>query len=344
MSGFVRLFIALAAASLGGIAAWSIGVPVPYLLGSSIASAIVVLSGIHFTLPAPVKTLAFFMLGLQAGSGVTPAALGQVALWPLSFVALMLAIFLTVLVTFLYLTKRRGWDRQTAFFASLPGALSFVLAAAEEAKVDLRAVTILQTIRLFLIIGLIVPLIALMNGGVPASVVQAVPPDAIWQFFLLLTSGVLGAVAGHFSKLPGGMMLGTLLASAFLFGSASLTVPVPPPLANVGMIVLGMVIGGRFSGLRRADIRTLFPISFYAFLCGTIAASCVGLVLYLTVPISAAKIALAFVPGAMEAMTVISFALGVDPTYVAAHHVMRFLFIALMVPFVARWLAVRNGR
>jgi uncharacterized protein len=344
MSQLMPFLTALAAASLGGIAAWVGGVPVPFLLGSSVAVAAAAVSGVRFTLPAPVKTFAFFVLGLQAGSGVTPAALEQVALWPLSFAALMLAVFLTVLVTFIYLTRLRGWDRQTAFFASLPGALSFVLAAAEETGADLRKVTMLQTIRLFLIIGLLVPVIAAMNGGTAQSTAQPMPPDAFWQFGLLIGCGIIGAAAGRFSRLPGGMMLGALLASAALFGASALTVRMPPVLANTGMIVLGMVIGGRFSGLRPGDIGALFPVSFYAFVCGTAAAASVGAALYLVTPIGAAKIALAFVPGAMEAMTVISFALGVDPAYVAAHHAMRFLFIALTVPFIARWLAAKNGR
>jgi uncharacterized protein len=56
------------------------------------------------------------------------------------------------------------------------------------------------------------------------------------------------------------------------------------------------------------------------------------------------KISLAFVPGAMEAMTVVSFLLGIDPAYVAAHHVMRFFMIAITVPFIAKWLGPGTGR
>ena len=330
-------------AAFGGLAAWQIGVPVPFLLGSSLASAATVLAGINFKLPEPLRIFAFFILGIQVGAGVTPAAMEQVSLWPLSFAALLVAVFLTVLTTFLYLRRARGWDRQTAFFASLPGALSFVLAAAAETSADHRAVTILQTIRLFLIIGIVVPLIALFEGGAHPAIVQTAPENALWQYLLLGACGVLGAVIGHLSKLPGGMMLGALLASAALFGTSAITVHLPPPLANCGMVVLGMVIGGRFSGLDRNEIRRLFPASFFAFAIGTLAAASVGLLLHWTTGISASKIALAFVPGALEAMTVISFYLGIDPAYVAAHHVARFLFIALAVPFVAKWLG-RNHR
>jgi uncharacterized protein len=263
----------------------------------------------------------------------------QVWLWPASFAALFTAVVATITVTYLYLTKALGWSRQTAFFASLPGALTFVLAAARETEADYRAVTVLQTIRLFLIIGLVVPMITLLQGGAAALPEMPLPPDAIWQFGLLLAAGLAGALAGHYSRLPGGMMLGALLSSALLFGTAAVNVRLPPFFANIGMIVLGIVIGSRFSGLEKSEIRQLFAASFNAFVLGTAAAALIGYLLHLATGIGLSKIALAFVPGAMEAMTVISFVLGVDPAYVAAHHVMRFFFIAVSVPFIAKWLS-----
>ncbi len=339
MKGFdLKFAVALAAAGIGGAVASWIGVPVGFLLGAALATAAVVLAGLHFTLPEPVRLLAFFALGLQAGSGVTPAAMEQVTLWPLSFIMLFFAIALTIIATFLYLVKGEGWDRQTAFFAALPGALTFVLAAARETKADFRAVTIVQTIRLFLIIGIVVPIISAYEGAEPALGQHSLPADAAFQFSLLAGCGIAAAIAGHFSRLPGGMMLGALLASAFLFGTSQVTVRMPDPLANTGLVILGMVIGSRFSGLGIGQIRGLFRISFFAFIVGTVAASAVAILLSWMSGIGPSKIALAFVPGAMEAMTVISFILGIDPTYVAAHHVMRFLMIAVAVPFIARWL------
>jgi uncharacterized protein len=339
VKGFdLKFVVAFAAAGIGGTVASWIGVPVGFLLGAALSTAAVVLTGLHFTLPEPVRLLAFFALGLQAGSGVTPAAMEQVALWPLSFIMLFFAIALTIVATFLYLVKGEGWDRQTAFFAALPGALTFVLAAARETKADFRAVTIVQTIRLLLIIGVVVPIISLFEGGELALVPYSLPADAAIQFALLVGCGIAGAIAGHFSRLPGGMLLGALLASAFLFGTSQVTVRMPAPLANTGLVILGMVIGSRFSGLDFAQIRRLFRTSFFAFIVGTIAASAVAILLSWLSGIGPSKIALAFVPGAMEAMTVISFILGIDPTYVAAHHVMRFLMIALAVPFIAKWL------
>ena len=46
----------------------------------------------------------------------------------------------------------------------------------------------------------------------------------------------------------------------------------------------------------------------------------------------------AFAPGGLEAMTVLALILGLDPLYVGIHHLVRFLGIGLVVPFVVAWL------
>jgi uncharacterized membrane protein AbrB (regulator of aidB expression) len=47
----------------------------------------------------------------------------------------------------------------------------------------------------------------------------------------------------------------------------------------------------------------------------------------------------AFSPGGLEAMTILAFALGLDPLYVGAQHLARFILISLTLPFALRlWL------
>ena len=47
--------------------------------------------------------------------------------------------------------------------------------------------------------------------------------------------------------------------------------------------------------------------------------------------------------GGLEAMTMMAFALGLDPLFVGAHHIGRFLLISLSLPFAARWAGVARG-
>ena len=44
------------------------------------------------------------------------------------------------------------------------------------------------------------------------------------------------------------------------------------------------------------------------------------------------QVLLAFAPGGLEAMTIMAFALDLDPAYVGAHHLIRFLGLGLLLP------------
>ena len=45
---------------------------------------------------------------------------------------------------------------------------------------------------------------------------------------------------------------------------------------------------------------------------------------------------MAFSPGALEAMIILSLVLGLDPVYVATHHLVRMLLIGFVLPVVMR--------
>ena len=47
---------------------------------------------------------------------------------------------------------------------------------------------------------------------------------------------------------------------------------------------------------------------------------------------------LAFAPGALDALIILAYQMNIDPAYVAAHHVARFLAMVIAVPILARWL------
>jgi hypothetical protein len=56
-------------------------------------------------------------------------------------------------------------------------------------------------------------------------------------------------------------------------------------------------------------------------------------------PLRTADVIVAFAPGAQDTMTVLALALHLDPIYVGAHHLARFLLVSLSLPFLARRLA-----
>lgn len=334
-----KLALTLALGTLGGALADLSGLPVAWLLGATIAIAVASLSGVPVFIPTRLRDATFFVLGIQAGSGVTPDVVNQLALWPLSFLIQMVGVACVAIVTNLFLQRVFGWDRETALFASLPGALSFVLAAATETKADMTRIIVVQSTRLLLLIGALTPLLGWLEGGsvVNTGLRGGIEGSAL-QYAILVGSALLLSWIGIRSRVPGGLILGALLASAFVHGTEIAPVAIPAWIATPALVVLGCTIGGR---LRREDRDAMFqllPASLGAFAIGIVLSGLAGLAAFALLGISFGKIALAYAPGALEALTVLAFQFDLDPAYVAAHHVVRFMCLAMIVPLLARRL------
>ncbi|KQT60659.1 MULTISPECIES: AbrB family transcriptional regulator [unclassified Aureimonas] len=341
-----RSLAALAAtlliAASGGMLAWLVALPVAWLLGSAAAVSVASLSGLRTHIPQTLRDATFFVLGVQAGAGVTPDVLGQIALWPVSFAIQMAGVLLVILATYAFLRGVFGWNSETALFASVPGAMSFVLAAASDTKADMTRVTVVQSLRLLLLLGALVPVLAWLEGGdgiVPVARGVAGTPVQYLVLFLLCAGG---AMLGHVSRLPGGLLLGALIVSAVLHATGAAPVAVPLWLSVPALVVLGATIGSRLKSENRRAMLQLLPASLGAFAIGLGISTAAAVLGVATLGIDFGKVALAYAPGALEALTVLAYQFDQDPAYVAAHHVVRFIFLALLVPVVAKRL-MRGG-
>ena len=347
MSAFgaaARLALTLALGTLGGAVAQFAELPVAWLLGATIAVAAASLSGVPVFIPAKLRDATFFVLGIQAGSGVTPEVVHQLALWPLSFFIQMVGVACVAAATNVFLRRAFGWDRETALFASLPGALSFVLAAASETKADMTRIIVVQSTRLLLLIGALTPLLGWLEGGdVMNNGLRGGIIGSPLQYALLIGSALALAWAGVRTRVPGGLILGALLASAFMHGTEIAPVAIPGWIATPALVVLGCTIGGRLRREDRTAMFQLLPASLGAFAIGITLSGLAGLVALVLLGISFGKIALAYAPGALEALTVLAFQFDLDPAYVAAHHVVRFMCLAMFVPILARRFPRQRG-
>ncbi|WP_279481771.1 AbrB family transcriptional regulator [Aureimonas sp. SK2] len=339
MNRYAQAGLTIAIGALGGSVAAFAGLPVAWLLGATMAVVVATLSGLTLRVPDRLRDATFFVLGIQAGSGVTPEVVNQLALWPLSFAIQMVGVALIVVATKVFLERVFGWDRETALFASLPGAMSFVLAAASETRADMTRIVVVQSTRLLLLIGALTPLLAWLEGAnaIEGSLRGGVIGTPL-QYAILAGLCALCAWIGVRSRLPGGLILGALFASAFLHGTEIAPVAVPNWIAIPALVVLGCSIGARLRPEHRSAMAELLTASLGAFAIGLGLSGLAGLVAFALLGIAFGKIALAYAPGALEALTVLAFQFNLDPAYVAAHHVVRFVGLALIVPILARRL------
>jgi membrane AbrB-like protein len=321
-------------ASVGAAALGLAGLPAGWLSGAIVGVSAAALAGRHPFVPPQVGRIVYVVLGISLGSSVTPETVATMVTWPLSMLALTVAMVAVTVSVMAYLKFVHGWDTLSALFASAPGALAQAMALAQDTGADVRAIAMVQTVRLF-ILAVALPLIFAAFGvaGLPPPRGGNAPmmQSLIELGVLVLASSGAALLAYRFS-IPGGLIVGAMAASGILHGSGFVHAFLPVPVAICSFIVMGAMIGTRLGG---ADIRQLARLGLVgigALLVGTtvggLFAAGVAWALNLHLP----DVVMAYAPGAIEAMTIIAFALHLDPVFVGVHHLARFTFMSMALP------------
>src|SRR4029453_15394711 len=136
-----------------------------------------------------------------------------------------------------------------------------------------------------------------------------------------LLAGLVFKVAGAEAPIP----LGAMLASPVLQVTETAPGVVPPAVATAGLVLIGVFTGERFKGLSRASLRRTVPAAVGSFLIAMAVAAAFSAPSAWFAKVSYANALVAFAPGGLEVMMVLSLLLGLDPLYVGIHPVARFV-------------------
>jgi membrane AbrB-like protein len=331
----------LGTAAAGGVAFALIGVPAGLVSGSILAVATAALAGRPATVPTWLARICFVLVGMLLGAVVTPDTLRGVVTWPLSMVLLTLSTISTTLAATFYLRFAHRWDTLSALLGASPGAMAQVIVLAAEFGADLRGIAIVQTMRLLVVaIGLPSGL-ALFGLAAAGLIVVPGPPlaSSLGELGLIAAVSTLGAIAMAKMHVPGGILFGAMAGSALLHGTGYVHAVVPWWLGSSSVVILGALVGSRFAGST--------PRMLLAYLWAALGSAAVAIavatffVLIVThyLPFRAADVAIAFAPGAQDTMMVLALALHLDPVYVGAHHLARWLVVTFSVAALSRRLA-----
>lgn len=144
---WLRAAETLSFAAAGGIVLTWLGFPAGLITGSLLGVAAAALFGRPVLVPAPLSRTISVLIGISLGAVVTPETLKGLVAFPLSVVVLTLSTLCMMAATISYLRLVHGWDMQSALFGASPGALAQVMVLSAEYKADLRAIAIVQTLR-----------------------------------------------------------------------------------------------------------------------------------------------------------------------------------------------------
>lgn len=330
-----------AVAAVGGALFHWLQFPAAWVAGGTVAVAIAALIRVEIALPRRMRDLIFVLLGISMGAGVTPETIERLPQWPISLSVVAVSVVGVTVLTFLFFRHVAKWDWRTALTAAIPGALSYVMVIATESGADVRRVAVAQSVRILVLVVLLPLLVVGLNpDGIPAP--QAV--QGSWQeLLLLLVVGGLAGWAAERVRVPAGLMTGAFFASAALHGAGIAHANLPDFILIPCFLGIAVVIGARFAGTDGPTLRSAFVVSIGGFLVSSaVALACIALTVMST-DAGWAQAALALAPGGLEAMIALSFALALDPAFVASHQLFRFIGIALFMPGVFMALHRRYG-
>jgi len=336
-----RLLETLVVATIGGAALGLIGVPAGWLSGSILAVAGAAIAGRPMQIPTPLTRAIFVLIGTSLGAVVTPETLHGMATYPLSIAVMVLAMAVISIGGAGYLRLVHRWGTVDSYLAAAPGGMSQVLALGAELGGDLRAIAIVQSIRVVVIaVGLPAGLSLLgLVGHAAPRITGPLSLDVLDELAILLAVSTVVAVIAYRIRFPGGLLFGAMLTSAILHGTGLIHAVMPWWVTNTAMVAMGAITGSRFANTSPRMLLNFVAAAFGSFAVAVAISAVFAALLIGILSLRAAEVMIAFAPGAVDAMMLLALALSLDPVYVGAHHLTRIFFVSLTMPLLARYSA-----
>jgi membrane AbrB-like protein len=253
-----RSFFMSAAPVLGtlvaaSLAAWlfeSLHVPLPWMLGPLMGTALLSILGAPVRSWLPARNAGQWLLGSTLGLYFTPvvcAALLQLS-WAI-VLAVVWALLLGGLAGWVLLRTQQGriagLDWRTTYLAGCVGAASEMTLIAERAGARTDLVASAHSLRM-LLVTIILPLAMLWGGfagSAPVAQVPALPAGLWWMLALTLVGG---AVLRHL-RMTNPWFLGALFVAMVLAAFEVAPTPLPRWLVNTAQLLIGISLGVRFT-------------------------------------------------------------------------------------------------
>jgi len=322
-----------------------VGFPGGLVAGSMLAVAVAALAGRPMQVPLPLARLCFVMVGILLGAVVTPQTLRGIATWPLSVALLIVAVMAMLAGTASYLRWVHGWHPLSALLGASPGSMAQVMALSAELGADIRGIAIVQVMRVLLIVLGVPAGLALFGSTVaPAASLRPAGAGSFAEVAVLVVASSATALAMLRMRFPGGLMFGAMFGSAILNGSGLIHASLPWGLGSAAVVTLGAVAGARFANTGPRMLLSYLGAALGSFAVAGLVAASFALLVAAMLPLRIADVIAAFAPGAQDTMMVLALALNLDPIYVGAHHLVRFLVVSLAIAVAARRVGGRASK
>jgi len=340
---FCRLAVTLLIGGVGGWCLNLLNVPLAWMLGAMIVTAILSAAGAPLKASKFIRALMLAVLGVAIGSTFSPDLLQSAGAWVVSLCVLALYAVTTSLGGAHLLSYVSSWSPATRFFSAVPGGLTDMILAGGERGGDEPTMALIHTIRIMVTV-LVIPLAFSLSGHPPDRLAPGVVPS--WEAltgdgaFWLFGAGIIGMLSGKFVRLPAYVFTGPMIASVAVHLAGLSAAKPPADIVNVAQVAIGVSIGCRFVGVNVRMVAQQITVGIgYGLTLVTVGALFAVVTEQIT-GLSFWSLWLAFAPGGLAEMVLMGLAVGIDPAFVSTHHLFRFLLVLL----IARGLFVLYRR
>ncbi len=309
------------------------------MFGNTLAAVI----GAGVVAPNKLRPIVIPILGVMLGSAITVELFSQLGGWVLTLV--LLPIFLACASGASYAIYRvvGRYDPVTAFYSAMPGGLNEMLIMGEEAGGNGRKIALAHAARVLFVIffvavffGLVMGVQSGANGASWIALSEPSAPDYGW----LACAAVLGVFIGNWAKLPAAPVFGPMIVSGVFHVVGLVEIAPPSVFIILSQIVVGTIIGTRFVGATLAELRNDMALASAASALmlavgvgfGAIVAGANGMTL--------SQAFLAYAPGGLTEMSLLTIAMDQDVAYVSTMHIIRITLVIAIAPYI--FAAVRK--
>lgn len=338
-----RVALGLLLALPAALVAEALHVPLPWMVGPLLATAVFNVTGVPLAASARLRNGGLWLIGVALGLYFTPpvvALLLPLAPW------VVLGVLWALLLGYgfhRFLARASGEGPRTTVFAAAIGGASEMALLAERHGGRVDRVAAAHSLRVMLVVVLIPLALQLLgvHGVDPvAPAVQQVRPQGL--LVLLLASGA-GIALMALLKAPNPWVLGSLAATAALTASGVELSALPKAGTNAGQLFIGIALGSRFTPeFARAAPRWLGAVALGT-LVMIVASALFAWLLAQASGLHPATVGLATSPGGIAEMCITAKVLQLGVPAVTALHVTRYVMVLMLTERLWRWEARRLG-
>ncbi|MEM1306801.1 MAG: AbrB family transcriptional regulator [Pseudomonadota bacterium] len=331
--------LAFAVGTIGALVFIRLKAPLPIFLGSLAFCMAASIFRVPLKRPKSLSGPMRAVLGVAIGAAFTPELLQRA---PELAVSLALIVPFSAAITYagyLFYSRVASFSRATAFFGSVPGGLNDMVAMAESAGADQRAVTLLSSVRMVAILFLIpIWMQATTNLDVGGAIINTIH---VWEMrtvdiVVIVVIAAVGWWAADRLGIAGAAIVGPMIVSAFAHAFGLTAALVPTEALILAQLTLGILLGAQFRGVTMRELSTtvLWGVLFSAVIM--VATLAVAYGVWTLTGADPNSVLLAYAPGGQSELNLLALILQLDVAFIALHHLLRVAAVIIGAQIVFR--------